>query len=102
MRYGLNILVQGFCPLKIKITRFPDGFRSNALRCNKFKFSVSLLVRGFFRFFLVSERRQVVGSTRRGKGAVLALSSTPRKKPKRLQPVLAFWAKYSVGKNLRM
>ena len=56
----------------------------------------------FFAFFLVSERRQVVGSTRRGKGAVLALSSTPRKKPKRLQPVLAFWAKYSVGKNLRM
>jgi len=33
-----------------------------------------------FRFFLVSERRQVVGSTRRGKGAVLPLSSTPRKK----------------------
>ena len=27
MRYGLNILVQGFCPLKIKITQFPDGFR---------------------------------------------------------------------------
>ena len=21
-----NILVQGFCPLKIKITQFPDGF----------------------------------------------------------------------------
>ena len=40
MRYGLNILVQGFCPLIIKITQFPDGFRSNALRCNKFKFSV--------------------------------------------------------------
>ena len=28
MRYGLNIvLLQGFCPLKIKITHFPDGFR---------------------------------------------------------------------------
>ena len=53
----------------------------------------------FFAFFLVSERRQVVGSTRRGKGAVLALSSTPRKKPKRLQRVLAFWAKYSEGKK---
>ena len=23
------ILVQGFCPLKIKITQFPDGFRFN-------------------------------------------------------------------------
>ena len=23
------ILVQGFCPLKIKITQFPDGFRLN-------------------------------------------------------------------------
>ena len=25
------ILVQGFCPLKIKITQFPDGFRLNIL-----------------------------------------------------------------------
>ena len=24
------ILVQGFCPLKIKITQFPDGFRFNS------------------------------------------------------------------------
>ena len=24
------ILEQGFCPLKIKITQFPDGFRLNA------------------------------------------------------------------------
>ena len=24
-----NILVQGVCPLKIKITRFPDGFCLN-------------------------------------------------------------------------
>jgi len=24
-----NILVQGFCPLKIKITQFPDGFDVN-------------------------------------------------------------------------
>ena len=23
------ILVQGFCPLKIKITQYPDGFRLN-------------------------------------------------------------------------
>ena len=27
----LIILVQGFCPLKIKITQFPDGFRLNIL-----------------------------------------------------------------------
>ena len=27
MQYSLNILVQGFCPLKIKIiTQFPGGF----------------------------------------------------------------------------
>ena len=26
----LIILVQGFCPLKIKTTQFPDGFRLNA------------------------------------------------------------------------
>ena len=25
----LIILLQGFCPLKIKITQFPDGFRLN-------------------------------------------------------------------------
>ena len=24
---GCNVLVQGFCPLKIKITQFPSGFR---------------------------------------------------------------------------
>ena len=29
MQYALNYLVQGFCPLKIKITQFPDGFRLN-------------------------------------------------------------------------
>ena len=29
MQYYLIILVQDFCPLKIKITRFPDGFRLN-------------------------------------------------------------------------
>ena len=27
----LIILVQGFCPLKIKITQFPDGFLLNIL-----------------------------------------------------------------------
>ena len=26
------ILVQGFCPLKIKITQFPNGFRHNFLQ----------------------------------------------------------------------
>ena len=26
------ILVQGFCPLKIEITQFPDGFRLKCLR----------------------------------------------------------------------
>ena len=29
LRHGLNILVQGFCPLKIKITQFRNGFRLN-------------------------------------------------------------------------
>ena len=29
----LIILVQGFCPLKINITRYPDGFRLNTF-CN--------------------------------------------------------------------
>ena len=31
------IQVQGFCPLKIKVTQFPDGFRLNVnliLTCN--------------------------------------------------------------------
>ena len=27
MQYSLNILVQGFSQLKIKITQFPGGFR---------------------------------------------------------------------------
>ena len=31
MQYSLIILVQGFCPLKIKITQFPGGFRLNIL-----------------------------------------------------------------------
>jgi len=33
MQYSLkiNILVQDFCPLKIKITQFPDGFCLNLL-----------------------------------------------------------------------
>ena len=26
MQYALNYKVQGFCPLKIKITQFPGGF----------------------------------------------------------------------------
>ena len=29
MRYALNYSVQDFCPLKIKITQFPKGFRLN-------------------------------------------------------------------------
>ena len=29
-----NILVQGFCPLKIKITQFPDGFHLNIVKPN--------------------------------------------------------------------
>ena len=29
MRYCLNYLVEGFCPLKIEITQFPDGLRLN-------------------------------------------------------------------------
>ena len=32
MWYCVNIiLVQGFCPLKIEITQFPDGFHLNSL-----------------------------------------------------------------------
>ena len=31
MQYSLIILVQAFCPLKIKITQFPGGFRLNIL-----------------------------------------------------------------------
>ena len=27
------ILVQGFCPLKIKTSQFPDGFRPNNIKC---------------------------------------------------------------------
>ena len=27
MQYAFNILVQGFCPVKIKITQFPGEFR---------------------------------------------------------------------------
>ena len=27
MQYSLIILVQGFCPLKTKVTQFPGGFR---------------------------------------------------------------------------
>ena len=27
---AFDILVQGFCPLKIKITQFPDGFPLNS------------------------------------------------------------------------
>ena len=29
MQYGLNYSGQGFCPLKITVTQFPDGFRLN-------------------------------------------------------------------------
>ena len=29
------ILIQGFCPLKIEITQFPDGFRLNLLTKTK-------------------------------------------------------------------
>ena len=35
MQYSFKItLVQGFCPLKIKITQFPGGFRLNPLSSN--------------------------------------------------------------------
>ena len=30
MQYAFIILVQGFCPLKIKIIQFPGGFRLNS------------------------------------------------------------------------
>ena len=30
---AFNFLVQGFCPLKIKITQFPDGFCLKILTC---------------------------------------------------------------------
>ena len=35
MRYVLIILVQGFRPLKIKITQFPDGFHLKLLRVSR-------------------------------------------------------------------
>ena len=31
VRCNSFILVQGFCPLKIKITQFPGGFRLNVI-----------------------------------------------------------------------
>ena len=31
MQYGLNYSGQGFCPLKITVTQFPDGFRLKLL-----------------------------------------------------------------------
>ena len=31
MQYALIILVQDFCPLKIKITQCPGGFRLNVI-----------------------------------------------------------------------
>ena len=36
MQYAVNFLVQGFCPLKTKITQFPDGFRLNVFK-NQFE-----------------------------------------------------------------
>ena len=40
------ILVQGFCPLKVQITQFPDGFRFNffCLRINCWVFEVFRLL----------------------------------------------------------
>jgi len=37
------ILVQGFCPLKIKITQFPNGFHLN-LKFLTFEFVVRVLI----------------------------------------------------------
>ena len=37
MHYALNYSVQGFCPLKIKIPQFPDGFRLNLTCTEPFK-----------------------------------------------------------------
>ena len=51
MRYGLNILVQGFCPLIIKITQFPDGFRSNACVVISSSFQCDFWSEAFFAFF---------------------------------------------------
>ena len=36
------ILVQGFCPLKIKITQFPDGFCQNILLFFDIPFNLEL------------------------------------------------------------
>ena len=40
-----NILVQGFCPLRIKITQFPGGFRLKCLQIHNIP-AVYLIVKG--------------------------------------------------------
>ena len=42
------ILVQGFCPLKIKITQFPDGFHHNLSSFSNMALLISKLARLHF------------------------------------------------------
>ena len=50
MRYSLNYSGTSFCPLRIKITQFPGGFRLKR-DCNEYvtmsDFKLTLLVREF-------------------------------------------------------
>ena len=48
MRYCSIYSVQGFCPLKIKITQFPDGFRLKPLKL--------MVPRILFYQFLIKEK----------------------------------------------
>ena len=72
MQYSLIILVQGFCPLKIKITQFPGGFRLNILCFSSRKgpkgaqlltgvqfFTHFALIRLLYHFFTFSTLRKI-------------------------------------------
>ena len=56
MRYCHIILVQGCCPLKIKITQFPDGFHLNPIQtpAGDLLFLFACLLYVFFALFSAS------------------------------------------------
>ena len=51
MQYSLNYSSTRFCPLKMKITQFPTGFRLNVLTTRGLNEVVALTVDVFFFFF---------------------------------------------------